>query len=200
MKVCSIIFLFILLLFIPCHGDDSSEAEVIDTIVIRDTILFDNQVVLENITPVTNPVIMENILTQKPTVALFKSMFIPGWGQLGNRRSIKAVFFLALDGWMVLSAMYYGNQASDFRKQYEAITDPALLSQKKDRYSLYLDRKDERNKFTWFAVIVTFFSMFDAYVDAHLSGYPDKENLDRVKIGLEADEFYSPKVTLSYNF
>ena len=41
------------------------------------------------------------------------------------------------------------------------------ISDRNEYYDLYQDRKDERNKFTWFAVITAFVSMFDAYVDAH---------------------------------
>ena len=78
--------------------------------------------------------------------------------------------------WMIGAAIHYGRQASDFKSQFDATSD---IDARRDLYGLYLDRKDERNKYTWFAVIVSFLSMFDAYVDAHLSGHPaEKHNLD----------------------
>jgi hypothetical protein len=72
---------------------------------------------------------------------------------------------------MIGGAIHYGQQASDFRRLFDE-TPRDAISLRNDYYSLYRDRQDECNKYTWFAVIVAFFSMFDAYVDAHLSGFP----------------------------
>ncbi|UCD64453.1 MAG: hypothetical protein JSW34_03195 [Candidatus Zixiibacteriota bacterium] len=151
-----------------------------DSSVAVDTLLFDDTGLLEGTNPATSPINFEERLTQNPTGALFKSMLIPGWGQLGNRKYFKAVLFAGLDAWFIGSAIHYGQQASDFREQFDASTDPTARN---EFYDLYLDRKDERNKFTWFAVIITFVSMFDAYADAHLSGYPKRLD-DDAQVGL----------------
>ncbi len=142
-----------------------------DSTHLSDTLLFDGIGLLEHSQPVTSDINFEKRLRQNPTVGLFKSMFVPGWGQLGNRRYTKAVIFAGLDAWFIGAAIHYGKQASDFKDRFDLATD---LTARRELYDLYLDRKDERNKFTWFAVIITFISMFDAYVDAHLSGYPQK--------------------------
>ncbi|UCE24698.1 MAG: hypothetical protein JSU74_01210 [Candidatus Zixiibacteriota bacterium] len=142
-----------------------------DSTHLSDTLLFDGTGLLEHSQPVTSDVNFEKRLRQNPTVGLFKSMFVPGWGQLGNRRYTKAVIFAGLDAWFIGAAIHYGRQASDFKVRFDLATD---LDDRRELYDLYLDRKDERNKFTWFAVIITFISMFDAYVDAHLSGYPHR--------------------------
>jgi hypothetical protein len=187
--------LSVLLLAAPVRSDsipgDTSELDAdssfsVDTLSIDtlsvDTVLYLPGQLLTPYRTVTDPENLENNLSQDPTMALLKSVFIPGLGQLGNRRYIKAVIFMGLDTWFVGSAIHYGRQASDFRDQFEESTD---ITARNDYYDLYQDRKDERNKFTWFAVIVTFISMFDAYVDAHLSGFPRKADESRVSFNLE---------------
>ncbi len=153
-----------------------------DTAVSVDTVLYRPGTLLTPYSPVTNPENLEKHLYQNPTAALFKSMLVPGLGQFGNRRYFKAVLFLGLDTWFVGSAIHYGRQAADFRDKFENET---TIADRNEYYSLYEDRRDERNKFTWFAVIVTFVSMFDAYVDAHLSGFPQAAKSDAVSFDLQ---------------
>ena len=152
-------------------GEAWCDTTDVDTSYIADTLLFDGAGLLQHANPVTSDIDFEKRLYQNPTVGLFKSMVVPGWGQLGNHRKTKAVIFAGLDAWFIGAAIHYGKQASDFRDRYDAAID---IDNRNELYDLYMDRKDERNKFTWFAVIITFISMFDAYVDAHLSGYPAK--------------------------
>lgn len=138
-----------------------------------DTVRYRRVEELNRYLPPTDTVDLESHLSQNPTTALFKSALIPGWGQLGNGSYIKAILFFGLDAWMVASAVHYGLEAQDFRDKYEmALT----VSERNEWYELYDDRRGQRNKFTWFAAIVSFVAMFDAYVDAHFSGFPD---LDR---------------------
>lgn len=196
-SIVAILFLFS---SISISAFEDTDEIIEDTISVVDTVLFQSENLLSNISPVTNPLNLEEKLTQNPTGALFKSMVIPGWGQLGNKRYLKAGFFFAMDSWMILSAIHYGRQTSDFREKFESITDPASNDLKNEYYALYLDRKDERNKFTWFAVIVSFFSMFDAYVDAHLSGHPKKENVERINFGVVPLEENGAKLFLTFNF
>jgi hypothetical protein len=142
-----------------------------DSALHVDTILFAPGTVLTTYGSVSDSLDREKRLRQKPMWALFKSMVVPGWGQIGNGRYIKAAVYFGLEAWMVGGAIHYGQQASDFRRLFDE-TPRDAVSLRNDYYSLYRDRQDECNKYTWFAVIVAFVSMFDAYVDAHLSGFP----------------------------
>lgn len=154
---------------------------------------------LENIIPPTDSINYEKHLSQKPMTALFKSMVIPGWGQLGNNKKLKAGIMFALDVWLVGSAIHYGSQASDFRTQYDNTPD-SLLELRQDYYDLYSDRRDERNKFTWFAVILSFYSMFDAYVDAHMSGYPKIENEKNLSFDIAPNSDNGASAVLTFRF
>lgn len=163
----------------------------------KDTTLFTDISTLATTAPANSEINYEQHLTQNPTKALLKSMVLPGWGQLGNKKYVKAVLFAGFDAWMVLSALHYGRQASDYRDQYNNATE---ISLKNEYYGLYLDRKDERNKFTWFAVITSFIAMFDAYVDAHLSGYPKALEQQQLSVDVIPDEKGGSKLILSYSF
>ena len=176
-----------------------ADSTIVDTAVKTDTILYVPQE-LENVTlGVTDSSDYEKRLYQNPTAALFKSMLVPGLGQIGNRQYVKAGVIIGLQTWLVSSAIKHGNDASDWRKQFEASTNNA---ERNVLYDNYLGSKDERNKFTWFAVIVTFVSMFDAFSDAHLSGFPKEPGNKSQEINLtfRPSEDSGVKAIVSYSF
>lgn len=180
-----VVSIFIISIFVsPIFGESTSkifsqlvqQAEPDSTKIKKDTILFQPGSQLTDFRRVDDSVNFEKHLVQDPTKALFKSMLLPGLGQLGNKKKRKALIYFGLYGWFLAETFHYGSQASDFLDKFDQ-TSKDNISLRNDYYSLYLDRKDERNKFRWFTIIVTFVSMFDAYADAHLSGFPKlKEN------------------------
>lgn len=169
-----------------------------DTVIAVDTVLFSPGQVLTGYRAVTDSINREQHLGQRPIVAMFKSMALPGWGQLGNKRYIKAFVYLGLEAWMVGGALHYNEQVSEFRRLFDA-TSLDNTSLRNDYYTLYKDRKDERSKYTWFAVIVAFVSMFDAYVDAHLSGFPRQDEND-LTISIAPTVDRGVKASLSFGF
>jgi len=150
----------------------ANDTTYVDTSTASDTILYIPRDIEGTVYGAVDSVDYERRLTQNPTLALFKSLIVPGLGQIGNRQYIKAVVVIGLESWLITSAVRHGSDASDLHKQFIASND---IAERNLLYDQYLDSKDQRNKYTWFAVIVTFVSMFDAYSDAHLSGFP-KEN------------------------
>ena len=60
-----------------------------------DTVLFLPVLDTGAAVQVTDTTQYEKRLTQNPTTALFKSMFVPGLGQIGNRKYFKAGVFIA---------------------------------------------------------------------------------------------------------
>ncbi|MDF1546122.1 MAG: hypothetical protein P1R58_13595, partial [bacterium] len=92
--------------------------------------------------------------------------------------------------------LHYKKQAADFLERYE---QSDVLTQRNELYDLFNDRRDERNKYTWFAIITTFVAMFDAYVDAHLSGFPSKEER-HLSLDMDRTEDGTVLTKLSFNF
>ena len=193
MKAVLCLFVLIVLPIISAVADttDIDAKPQVDTLLFRP--LPDSSPAVQ----VRNQINFEKHLTQNPTVALFKSMFVPGLGQVGNRRYVKAIVIAGLETWFIGSAIHYGRQASGFRDQWNEASDAASRNV---YYGLYEDRRDERNKFSWFAGITIFVSMFDAYVDAHLSGSPSRERNSRVEWGIVPQENGGVRALLSCRF
>lgn len=172
-------------------------ADSVSATVDPDTTLFRPEEALQDFLAVSDTMDSEKRLTQTPTVALLKSMVVPGWGQVGNRSYVKALIFAGLEGLMIGSALNYKFKAADRKDEFNRAAD---IDERNRLYDQYLDLNGKRNRYTWFAVITIFISMFDAYVDAHLSGFPVKS--DQHQLGFEAgpteSHQWTARLTLSF--
>ena len=175
------------------HGTEADSASRVDTVLFKP--VLDDSPAMQ----VDNPADFEKHLYQSPTVALFKSMLVPGLGQLGNRRYVKAAVIIGLEVWSIRSAIRHGQDAADYKDQYDSTPVDSLALRNK-YYAAYQDQRDERNKFIWYAGITIFVSMFDAYVDAHLSGSPSKSRNDRFSWEVTSDGRGGASAILSYSF
>jgi hypothetical protein len=193
--------LAILILFVPAtlcaQGPTPLPATDTARVIPPDTILYIPALDTINELSVSDTVDLEKHLTQNPTTALFKSLVVPGWGQVGNGRYFKAALFAGLEIWFVGEAIHYAGQASDYRKQYDATVDPYVRNH---YHGLYKDRYTRRSKFIWYAGITTFISIFDAYVDAHLSGEQAERNDRTRRVSLVPSTPNGPGLTLSLSF
>jgi hypothetical protein len=130
-----------------------------------------------------------------PTIRMFKSLLIPGWGQLSNKKYIKAGIIIAGELALLNEIIYLTKKASDAEKAYKTEID---ANKKVLLFNDFLDAEDDRDRFKWYLATVIFLSMFDAFVDAHLSNFPEKSKGVAVDITSPADEYLGIK--LSYNF
>ena len=97
-------FFVILAVLTAAMSAARADSTMVDTAGQVDTLLFEKTDLFSGVSPVTNPENFETHMYQKPTVALFKSMVIPGLGQWGTRRYIKALLFAGLDAGFIGSA------------------------------------------------------------------------------------------------
>ena len=102
-----------------------------------------------------------------PTVTLFKSMLVPGWGQITNKAYVKEALAIGLETWFLSNAIVNWGHMNDALDAYHA--DPTNLTHYYD-YQYY---HGMRSDYLWGLGITIFVSMFDAYVDAHLRPYDD---------------------------
>lgn len=100
-----------------------------------------------------------------PTLVLVKSMVVPGWGQITNRRYVKAAIAIGLETWFIAGAVTEWRKANDARDDFRA--NPGNL----DSFYEYDFHNGNKNDYLWALGVTTFISMFDAYVDAHLRPY-----------------------------
>jgi len=103
---------------------------------------------------------------QEPKYIMMRSIVVPGWGQLANGRSWKALLVAAVETYFVWRAVHYGRRERDFRRQAgEHLEDSFTRS---DLYRQADYAGDRRRDSVWWAIFSVVLSMGDAYVDAHL--------------------------------
>jgi len=111
------------------------------------------------------------IKAQNPTLALFKSMLVPGLGQIGNKKYIKAGVIILGEGALIATLVHYIDKTSKAKEAFEQ-GDEAEVPK---LFRKYQSAKDQRNSTAWFTGTLIFLSMFDAYVDAHLAHFPKEK-------------------------
>jgi len=100
-----------------------------------------------------------------PTLVLVKSMVVPGWGQITNRRYFKAAIAIGLESWFIAGAVTEWRRANEARDDFRA--DPGDIN----HFYEYDFHNGNKNDYLWGLGVTVFISMFDAYVDAHLRPY-----------------------------
>jgi hypothetical protein len=184
----------------PADTTQVDSAVVTDSIAAAssvDTLLFVPDRIIPRAAEVANPADLEKHLTQPPTLALFKSLLVPGLGQLGNHKYFKAALFGGLESVFIIAAIHYEQQAHDARVLYMTAVD---RNARFVWYDFYDNKRKNRNKYIWFAGLTVFVSMFDAYVDAHLSGSPADSRNERFTLDVLPNEDGGMSAAISYSF
>jgi len=119
----------------------------------------------------TKPV--EDRKRQSPGAAMLKSAFVPGWGQLGNRKYFKAALVIGGETYLFLRWLDFRNQTVDARAAFESVEDDLTL--RRQLFSEFDTVRDKRNFYAWLTGTLIFVSMIDAFVDAHLAKFPATE-------------------------
>ena len=135
------------------------------------------------------------IETPNPTGALLRSAFVPGWGQFYNKKYIKATIIAGIEIYLINGVYTHWRDADRHKTNFQgADDDPDYQALEFSRYESALDK---RGTFTWFLVATVFYSMFDAYVDAHLSNFDQEDKAFQVYLGPgDKDEI---KLALTFN-
>lgn len=95
-----------------------------------------------------------------PKTALIKSAIVPGWGQFYNGKVIKGAAFFS-------TQVFIGYQFFRYHDRLHKTTGEERKQQVE--YT--------RNTWAWRYLAVYLLCITDAYVDAHLAGFPEDDNL-----------------------
>jgi hypothetical protein len=107
-----------------------------------------------------------------PGGAFRRSMVLPGWGQLYNRRPVKALLFAVGRGYLGWRAYDEHQLAEDLEDEALAITDDEAARNRRWRErNRALDRRDD---FLWWSLYSLFFTATEAFVDAYLMDFDDE--------------------------
>jgi ABC-type Mn2+/Zn2+ transport system permease subunit len=96
---------------------------------------------------------------RSPALAIGLSAVIPGGGQLYNQKWLKSGVFMGTELALGAVAYYhYQNHANGINETLFGQGQPLQVAK----------------EFTWFFAAVYVYSLMDAYVDAHLSNFPNE--------------------------
>ncbi len=105
---------------------------------------------------------------EQPRFVMFRSLVIPGWGQLHNHAWFKAVGVAAGEGYMISRIVDDQKQLDRLVAQVTALPD----SPERDRVlAEYDDRFNQRLGRQWLLGAVVAYALIDAYVDANFRGF-----------------------------
>lgn len=110
-----------------------------------------------------------------------RSGLVPGWGQLVNRKPLKAAILLGVDAWWIGNAIHHESERSRLKK----LGDVDGVSR----------AVDQRNAKLWMMGATALYAMLDAYVDSFFSDYDEGWT---GRIGLDPEG--TAVAALSYKF
>ena len=102
---------------------------------------------------------------------VLRSLVYPGWGQLRNRKYLKALAVFTSEA--TLLGMIY-TESREATKAYDAHLVAPDLATAERLYSEYDRHFNKRDSLIWWTAGLILFSLADAYVDANLISFEDE--------------------------
>ncbi len=91
-----------------------------------------------------------------PKIALKKAMVFPGYGQTYNDQWWKGALILAGEVWAIYNFDQYRQDVKNYTPDFPYSSEHYI---------------SQRNRFAWIAIGLYFYSLVDAYVEAHLDNF-----------------------------
>lgn len=140
---------------------------------------------LFNIGRSESPALSDTVFHISPKAALIRSAFVPGWGQVYNKKPLKGLVFFSAEVYFVYNFVYFNRLYGYVKDTKETVGLDAWLllseAEKKTKifettgYNLGMNTwrpREKRNKNGWWCLGTYIFGMLDAVVDAHLINFP----------------------------
>ncbi len=102
---------------------------------------------------------------------VLRSLVYPGWGQLCNGKSLKALAMFVAEGAFLGMIYTESRAASRAYDKHLAESDDVRAAELYAEYERHFERQES---FTWWTVGLVLFSLADAYVDANLITFEDE--------------------------
>lgn len=146
-----------------------------------------------------------------PKSVMFKSMMVPGWGQITNKQIWKVPIVYGLLGGLTWYSIYLNKKYHDYRAAFYNLSQeetdfkfgqtPPYLSQETSTEALRNNRNFFRNRrdFIYITIGLAYgLNIIDAYVFAHMRSFDVSENLSVApSVSPTMLEGGTPGVTLS---
>ncbi len=118
---------------------------------------------------------------KSPFGALVRSVVFPGGGQFYNKKTLKGSIVFAAESGFLVAAIVEWKRRDQHQRNFERL--PPSSPNKAWEFELYGYYRDMRNTHLWCVAGIVFFSMLDAYVDAHLYNF-EKDRVREVNVSL----------------
>jgi hypothetical protein len=131
---------------------------------------------------------------------VLRSLVYPGWGQLYNRKYVKALVVFASES-ALLGMIYTESRAASRAYDAHLVAPDEATSAK--LYADYEEHFNRQESFTWWAAGLVLFSLADAYVDANLLTFDDEFGEPSKKVSLSVEPYSSSLggfICLKYGF
>jgi len=162
-----------IIIFLLLFSSVIAEAQIADTtlapadsLVISPSLFTPDSIAeSDSLSPDTAALISDTAVVKRhsPSGAMWRSMILPGWGQLYNRKYLKAAVYGGGEIALLYSSLLQHRRYKDARK----IEDWTAA----DFY------ENDRNRLRWWLAGTILFSMADAFVDGHLWDFELDKNL-----------------------
>jgi len=113
---------------------------------------------------------------KSPFGALLRSVAFPGGGQFYNRKTLKGSVIFAAESGLIIAAVVEWQRRDQHLRNFSQL--PSGSPDKASEFEFYQYYRDMRNTHLWSAAGIVFFSMLDAYVDAHLFNFEREKMKD----------------------
>ena len=123
------------------------------------------------------------VKTKSPVGAMIRSAILPGWGQVYNKKYIKALVYLG-------GELYFASRYISLNDKIKKMTDEGASE------LIIEDKEHERNGWVWLLGAGYLLALGDAFVDAHLYGLYDDTKLS---VGIRTDD-RSGSLQMQLNF
>ena len=155
------------------------------------------------------------LLEKSPTGALFRSLALPGWGQIYTRNYIRATIYGTGEVIFIGAICNFWSLTNKHRERFEFAQKYSRgdflhtsgvtilphstqfqfpeVPQEQKEFDLYQRFQDKRNFYLWITATWVFVSMFDAYVDAHLYNF-DELSEEEVAIDFRIEDRDADKI------
>jgi len=119
-----------------------------------------------------------SISVKSPVGAMIRSAILPGWGQVYNGKYIKALVYMGGESYFLLKFLELDDELNKLEEMYDLSLINGVSNDSTKRILNDIDDKEhERNGWGWLFAAGYLLAMGDAFVDAHLYGLNEYENL-----------------------
>ncbi len=135
----------------------------------------------------------EGISPEIKFTSLQKSLLIPGWGQITEKRYIEGVLFLSAEIFCIYKIFSYNHKGNDYYDLYKKTDNVIDATEYRDLTEKYDTR---RNRFILVAAGVWIVNLIDIYFIVKKKGKKERN----LRLNFKLNENKDPALTFTYSF